>query len=187
MRMRTGSFPAVSITTDELVQRNAEFAAGGAFACLAFPSSQTLRVIGCVDSRVDPSHVLGLELGEAVVMRNIGGRVTPAVLRSWALLAKLGQARADSPSDGGGRPHMVILHHTDCGIRHLAAYPELLAEFFEIPVGDLDAKAVSDPHAAVRIDVEIVRQTLPAGLLVSGLVYDTDTGLIEVVVPPDLA
>jgi carbonic anhydrase len=47
---------------------------------------------------------------------------------------------------------MVVLHHTDCGIRHLAAYPELLA--------------------------------LPAGLQVSGLVDDADTGRIEVVVPP---
>ena len=66
----------------------------------------------------------------------------------------------------------------------LADYPEPLAEYFEIPVEQLDTKAVSDPHAAVRIDVDIVRRTLPAGLLVSGLVYDTDTDLMEVVVPP---
>jgi carbonic anhydrase len=79
---------------------------------------------------------------------------------------------------------LVVLHHTDCGIKRLADYPEMLAEFFEIPVNDLDAKAVSDPYAAVRIDVDIVRRALPAGLLVSGLVYDTDTGLVEVVVPP---
>ena len=171
------------ITIDELVRRNAKFAAGGAFDGLPFPTNQTLRVLGCVDSRVDPSHVLDLELGEAVVMRNIGGRVTPAVLRSWRLLAKLGQARP-SGQPGGGPPHMVVLHHTDCGIKTLANYPEPLAEYFEIPVEQLDTKAVSDPHAAVRIDVDIVRRTLPAGLLVSGLVYDTDTGLVEVVVPP---
>ena len=176
----------MAIRTNELVKRNAKFADGGTFADLPFPTSQTLRVVGCVDSRVDPSHVLGLELGEAVVMRNIGGRVTLAVLRSWATLAKLGQARSDGqPADGPS--HMVILHHTDCGIRQLAAYPELLAEFFEIPVADLDTKMVDDPRVAVTIDVDIVRRTLPAGLLVSGLVYDTDTGLVEVVVPPDRA
>ena len=78
----------------------------------------------------------------------------------------------------------MVLHHTDCGIKRLADYPEMLAEFLEIPVTDLDTKAVSDPYAAVRIDVDILRRALPAGLLVSGLVYDTDTGLIEVVVPP---
>lgn len=176
----------MAISVDELVQRNARFAAGGTFADLPFPTNQTLRVLGCVDSRVDPSQVLGLELGEAVVMRNIGGRVTPAVLRSWATLAKLGQAGGDGQS-GDGRPHLVVLHHTDCGIKRLAAYPELLAEFFEIPVGDLDTKMVSDPHAAVRIDVDIARRTLPAGLQVSGVVYDTQTGLVEVVVPPSMA
>ncbi len=173
----------MAIVAEELVRRNVVFAAGGAFAGLPFPSDQTLRVIGCVDSRVDPSHVLGLDLGEAVVMRNIGGRVTPAVLRSWQLLGRLGRPGAGGQSRGSP-PHMVVLHHTDCGIKRLAEYPEMLAEFFEIPVTDLGAKAVNDPYAAVSIDVDVVRRTLPAGLLVSGMVYDTDTGLIELVVPP---
>src|SRR5258708_22267969 len=166
----------MSISTDELVQRNARFAASGASAGLPFPTNQTLRVVGCVDSRVDPSHVLGLALGEAVVMRNIGGRVTPATLRSWALLGRLGQGH---PPAGA----MVILHHTDCGIRRLADYPEQLAEYFEVPVADLEGKAVDDPYAAVRIDVDIARRTLHPSLLVSGLVYDGNTGLIDVVVP----
>jgi carbonic anhydrase len=170
-------FVIMSISTDELLQRNARFAAGGAFAGLPFPTNRMLRVVGCVDSRVDPSHVLGLALGDAVVMRNIGGRITPATLRSWALLGRLGQGH---PPAG----IMVILHHTDCGIRRLADYPEQLAEFFEIPEADLDGKAVSDPYAAIRIDVGIARQALPPSLLVSGLVYDVSTGLVEVVVPP---
>lgn len=89
------------------------------------------------------------------------------------MLAKLGQAHSGGQSEGGP-PHMVILHHTDSGMKRLAAYPELLAGYFEIPVADLETKMVSDPHAAVRIDVDIVRRTLPPGLLVSGLVYDTD-------------
>ena len=50
-------------------------------------------------------------------------------------------------------------------------------------MADLDTKAVSDPYAAIRIDVEIARQTFPPSLLVSGLVYDVNTGLVEVVVP----
>jgi hypothetical protein len=58
------------ISADELVRRNAVFAATGAFAGLAFPGGDTLQVLGCVDSRVDPGDVLGLELGEGVVMRN---------------------------------------------------------------------------------------------------------------------
>jgi carbonic anhydrase len=164
------------ISSDELVRRNAAFAATGAFAGLPFPTSDTLQVLGCVDSRVDPGDVLGLELGEGVVMRNIGGRITPAVLRSWALLGRLSQGR---PPGG----HLVILHHTDCGITHLAAYPEQLAAFFEIPASELDSKAVTDPYAAVRVDTAIARQMLPPGRLVSGLVYDVRTGLIQIADP----
>jgi carbonic anhydrase len=166
----------VIISSDDLVRRNAAFAATGAFVGLLFPTGDTLQVLGCVDSRVDPSDVLGLELGEGVVMRNNGGRITPATLREWALLGRLGQ---------GGPPsgHLVILHHTDCGITRLTDYPEQLAAFFEIPIDELQSKAVVDPYAAVRVDVAIARHTLPPGRLVSGLVYDVDTGLIEIVDP----
>jgi carbonic anhydrase len=164
------------ISSDELVRRNAAFAATGAFAGLSFPTSETLQVLGCVDSRVDPGEVLGLELGEGVVMRNIGGRITPAALRSWALLGRLSQGQ---PPGG----HLVILHHTDCGITRLADYPGQLAAFFEIPAGELEGKAVADPYAAVRVDAAIARQALPPGRLVSGLVYDVATGLIEIVDP----
>jgi carbonic anhydrase len=164
------------ISSGELVRRNAAFAATGAFAGLPFPTSETLQVLGCVDSRVDPSDILGLELGEAVVMRNIGGRVTPAALRSWALLGRLSQGQ---PPGG----HLVILHHTDCGITRLADYPGQLAAFFEIPEGELAGKAVADPYAAVRIDAALARQALPPGRLVSGLVYDVATGLIQIIDP----
>jgi carbonic anhydrase len=167
----------MTIYPPELVQRNATFAAGGAFRGLAFPTNPALRVIGCVDSRVDPSDVLGLKLGEAVIMRNIGGRVTPEALRSWALLGRLG---AGQSSSGG---HLAILHHTDCGIRRLSSYPEQLAALFEIAVADLESKAVNDPYASVRMDVALARHAVPPNLLVSGLVYDVDTGLVDVVVP----
>jgi carbonic anhydrase len=105
----------MTISSDDLVRRNAAFGATGAFAGLPFPTNDTLRVLGCVDSRADPGDVLGLELGEGVVMRNIGGRITPATLREWALLGRLGQGQ---PPSG----HLVILHHTDCGILRLADY-----------------------------------------------------------------
>jgi carbonic anhydrase len=166
----------VSISIEELVQRNATFAASRAFDGLPFPGNHSLRVVGCVDSRVDPSDVLGLKLGDAVVMRNIGGRVTPSVLRSWVLLGRLGQGE---PPGGG----IVILQHTDCGIRRLTEYPEQLAAFLEIPASELDAKSVDDPYAAVRLDAGIARATLPPSIWVSGMVYDVHTGLVEVIDP----
>jgi carbonic anhydrase len=165
----------MSISTEELMRRNASFATKGAHAGLPFPGGDILRVLGCIDSRVDPGDVLGLALGDAVVMRNVGGRLTAEALRAWALLGRLGS---------GGPPggQLVVLHHTDCGIRRLAEFPEELAAWFGIPVDDLEAKAVHDPHAAVRVDVALARQVLP--LPVTGMVYDVDTGLVEVVDAP---
>ncbi|MET9880490.1 carbonic anhydrase [Actinacidiphila glaucinigra] len=169
------------IDTDELTRRNAGFADGGAYASLGLPPSGSLQVIGCVDPRVDPSDVLGLELGEAAVIRNVGGRVTPAALRTLGMLSKVAQAQAG----GSGRRviHYAVMHHTDWGITDLVAFPERLADYFEVPAADLDAKAVTDPVAAVQVDVEILKQRTQAGAFVSGLVYDVATGLIDVVVP----
>jgi carbonic anhydrase len=116
------------------------------------------------------------------VVRNVGGRVTPATLRTLAMLAKVSQA------SGEGRPpgdaHLVVLHQTGCGMRDLAAFPDVLAAFPEIPVSDLDAKAVSTSDASVRVDVDVAEKGLPAGVFASGLVYDVATGLVEIVVPP---
>ena len=135
-------------------------------------------MLGCVDSRVDPSDVLGLELGEGVVMRNIGGRITPATLRSWALLGRLGQGQ---PSRSG---HLVILHHTDCGITRLADYPEQLAA--SIPADELESKAVADPYGSGASRHRNRPAYSAAEPAVSGLVYDVNTGLIEIIDPATL-
>ena len=168
----------------DLVTRNAVFAAGHSFADLRINPAGDLMVIGCVDPRVDPSLVLGLALGEAAVIRNVGGRVTPQTLNTLDLLAKVGQANSD------GRPrgewNLVILHHTDCGMTDLAAFPDLLGAYFEVAETDLAAKAVSDPVRSVEVDVEVVRSHINGGsdFLISGLVYDVATGEINVVVAP---
>lgn len=69
-------------------------------------------------------------------------------------------------------------------MRDLAVFPEVLAEYFEIPVSDLDTKAATDPAASVRVDVDVLKRRLSAGVFVSGFVYDVATGLIKTVVPP---
>ncbi|MFB7596770.1 carbonic anhydrase [Streptomyces sp. NPDC056160] len=170
------------IDTDELVKRNAGFASDGSFAHLKLMPRGSLTIIGCVDPRVDPSDVLGLKLGEAAVIRNVGGRVTPATLRTLGMLSEVVRSRTGGP--GPADYHYAVLQHTDCGITDLAAFPELLADYFDVPASGLDAKAVTDPVAAVRVDVEILKRDLRAGVFVSGLVYDVATGLIDVVVPP---
>ena len=140
-------------------------------------------VVGCVDPRVDPGHVLGLANGEAAIIRNVGGRITPATLRTLAMLSKVGQANAESRKPGPW--NLVLLHHTECGMTDLAAFPDLLADYFEIGVDGLAAKSIDDPVGSVRVDADVISASVHApAYLVSGLVYDVDTGTVEVVVPP---
>lgn len=170
-------------TTQDLTDRNAEFAHDGFTADLTINPRGNMMVVGCVDPRVDPGHVLGLDNGEAAIIRNVGGRITPSTLRTMAMLSKVGQANADTRVPGTW--NLVILHHTDCGMTDLAAFPELLAEYFEVAVDELGAMSVSDPTGSVRVDVDTIMQALHApDFLVSGLVYDVATGRVEVVVAP---
>jgi carbonic anhydrase len=168
--------------TEDLVRRNAEFADQRFAPELRINPSGNMMIVGCVDPRVDPAQVLGVRHGEAAVIRNVGGRITPATLRTMGMLGKVGQANAD-----GRRPgtwNLVILHHTDCGMTDLAAFPDLLAEYFEVPPAELAAKSVSDPRGSVRVDVDVILGVLHADdFLVSGLVYDVTTGRVETVVP----
>jgi carbonic anhydrase len=169
----------------DLIERNAAFAADGFSADLTINPSGNLMVIGCVDPRVDPGHILGLANGEAAIIRNVGGRITPATLRTMAMLGKVGAANAETHRPGDW--NLVILHHTDCGMTDLAPFPDLLAEYFEIPATELDAKSVSDPNGSVQVDVEVIKQNIHASAyLVTGLVYDVETGRVETVVPPTL-
>jgi carbonic anhydrase len=168
--------------THDLSQRNSHFAQTGFVADLAINPSGNMMVVGCVDPRVDPAHVLGLGNGEAAIIRNVGGRITTATLRTMAMLSNVGQANTDTRRPGIW--NLVILHHTDCGLTDLASFPELLADYFEITIDELGAKSVNDPVGSVRGDVEIIKSAITAkDFLVSGLVDDVDTGLVEIVVP----
>jgi carbonic anhydrase len=176
---------------DHLLQRNKEFAVQQSAAGTLMPSLLRAMpkvkafIIGCADMRVDPAHVLGIKPGEAVVLRNIGGRITPGLVEQLGLLGRIGQAAGEIPG-GGGEFHIIVLQHTDCGITRLAGDPAMLARYFQMQEGELKSKAVADPRAAVAVDVAALRAipALPGSWLISGLVYDVATGLVEIVVPP---
>jgi len=176
---------------DNMLERNKEFAAQQSAAGTLMPSLPRAMpdvkaiIIGCADMRVDPVHVLGIKPGEAVVIRNIGGRITPGLLEELGLLGRIGQVAGEIPG-GGGEFHLIVLQHTDCGITRLAGDPAMLTHYFQIKPEELQAKAVTDPRAAVAIDVAWLRTIpgLPGQWLISGLVYDVATGLVEIVAPP---
>ena len=176
---------------DRMLGRNKSFAerqssAGALMPSLprALPNVKAV-IIGCADMRVDPAHIFGLQPGEAVVLRNIGGRITPGLLEQLGLLGRIGEVAGETPG-GGGEFHLIVLQHTDCGITRLAGDPELLEHYFQVSGRDLRTKAVTDPRAAVAVDVAILRgiSALPDEWLLSGLVYDVASGVVEIVVPP---
>jgi carbonic anhydrase len=172
-------------TVAALTARNADFAQHSFVPGASMMPVLKTMVIGCADPRVDPAHVLGLSNGEALVIRNIGGRYTPTTLQTMATLRVIAQVEAGTPGPGW---NLIVLHHTDCGITRLGGHPELLATTFGIDQADLPEKAVNDPRAAVAVDVAAIKDNpfLPAEFIVSGLVYDVRTGLIETVVAPSL-
>ncbi len=166
-----------------LTNRNRDFAAHQFAEGLTLMPKLKTMIIGCADPRVDPAHVLGLEPGETAVIRNVGGRVTPSALREMAMLQAVGRAGGGG---SGGRFDIIVLHHTDCGITRLEGRRDMLANFFEIDEQALTSKAVSDPRASVVVDVMALRASpLPPSWVVSGMVYDVKTGLVETVVPPE--
>ena len=175
---------------ESMLTQNREFAARQSERHKLMPSlagalpNVKAVIIGCADMRVDPEALLGLEPGDAVVMRNIGGRVTPGLLAQLNMLGKIGQVAGAAPG-GGGEFHLIVLHHTDCGITRLVEEQALLASYFETREDRLGEKAVHDPRAAVTGDVGVLRAipALPSTWLISGLVYDVATGLVDVVVP----
>ena len=171
-------------TLETLIERNHDFVQHNFTSGL--PLMPTLRtiVISCADPRVDPAHVLGLEEGDALVLRNIGGRITPSTLQSMGMLQAIAQVEGVIPN---GLFNLIVLHHTDCGITRLQNKTELLANYFGIDPDAVASKVVADPYAAVAVDVATLKalNVLPKGWLISGLVYDVADGTVEVVVPPD--
>lgn len=166
---------------DTLVQRNTRFAQSRFSADLKIMPSMKTIIIGCVDPRVDPVDIFGIQLGEAAIIRNVGGRITPAELRTMEMLGHV--SRADGGELGPGW-NLIVLHHTDCGITRLNHAPKLLGQFFGVAPAALEAMAVNDPYASVAIDVSALKanHALSGAFLVTGLVYDVHTGRVETVV-----
>ncbi len=170
---------------DPLLERNEQFARAYTPAALGPPAAQML-VVTCLDHRVDPAIVLGLQLGDAPVIRNAGGRVTQAVIDDIAYLAFLaGQLFGDQLADGT-LFEVAIIHHTQCGTGLLAdpGFRHQAAGATGLDEAALEASAVADPHTTVKADVERLLSSplLSPKVSVSGHVYDIATGRVTTTV-----
>ncbi|HEX4564664.1 MAG TPA: carbonic anhydrase [Solirubrobacteraceae bacterium] len=164
---------------EELLERNARVAAR--HEPLPNLPRLNLCIVACPDPRVDPTAVFGLRLGDAAVVRAAAGRVSPIVIQQLAFLATTGSDYGQTPDD----TELVLMTHTRCGIANFTRTDRrgALAAFLGCTDDELDARAVTDPRAAVRGDVALLAANplLPGKISVTGVVYDVDTGRVEVV------
>jgi carbonic anhydrase len=165
-----------------LARNRAFAAAGGHQDAVVFPKLR-LFVITCLDPRVDPAHILGLDLSDAIVVRNVGGRVTPAVIDDVAFIGQL----AENVLPDGPVFEVAVIHHTQCGAAALAddSFRRRYAERIGAEESALRDHAILDPAVTVTNDIERLRTapSIPARVSVSGHVYDVTTGLVQTIVP----
>jgi carbonic anhydrase len=169
---------------DQLLDRNKHFATTEAYQGVPIYSRRGVCVITCLDPRTDPAAFLELELGDAAVIRNAGGRVTQAVIDDLAFISFLSETvlRPDGPMF-----EIAVIHHNKCGTGFLAD-ADFRRDFATHVGGDeaaLAAEAVTDPVQTVEHDVGLLRSStvLSTKITVSGHVYDVDTGVITTIVP----
>jgi carbonic anhydrase len=155
------------------LKANERYAASFKKGELPMPPARQVAVVACMDARLDPARVLGLEEGDAHVIRNAGGRAADA-LRSLVISQQL-----------LGTREVVVIHHTDCGMLTFtdAQLKQKVRDELRATT-DIAFLPFSDLDQSVRDDVKAIRESplLIKGLPVSGFVYDVRTGRLRQVV-----
>jgi carbonic anhydrase len=156
---------------DDVLAANADFAATFRDNGLPAQAARGLAVVTCIDSRISPLELLGLQAGDAAIFRNAGARVTDSVLNSLVLSRYL-----------IGVERTMVIAHTDC--RVAAASEDELHTAIERAGGartrDLSFPVTTDQQSALDEDVERIRSSPHlAGLPVAGFVYDVRTGSLD--------
>jgi carbonic anhydrase len=172
---------------DALLERNEAFAASGTWRNtprLPFLPFKGLYIVTCIDPRTDPADFLGLQFADAIVAREVGGRVTDAVIEDIAYIGYLVENKAPE----GPYFEVAVIHHTGCGSRLLEdpALRHGFAErtgYSEIALAEIPA---TDPRKTVAQDVAKIAAApqISSHITVSGWVYDTESGLLDRVVEP---
>ena len=175
--------PAAAGSIEAAIERNRAFAAaGGHKNAVVFPNLR-LFVITCLDPRVDPAHFLGLKLSDAIVVRNVGGRVTPEVINDVAFIGQI----TENVLPDGPLFEVAVIHHTQCGAGALAdaTFRRSYAQRIGGDESALRDHAVLDPAATVTSDVERLRSApaISRRVTFSGHVYDVVTGLVQTILP----
>jgi carbonic anhydrase len=162
---------------NELIEANRGFAEGFDKGDLPMPPARHVALLTCMDARLHPEKFLGLEIGDAHVIRNAGGRASGDAIRSLIISTKL-----------LGTREFVVIHHTDCGMLTFTSeeLQRKLAEETGTDASGIDFLTFTDLEESVREDVRRIKESpfVLDDIPVSGFVYDVRTGrLVEVVGP----
>ena len=160
--------------TDELLRNNEEYAASFDKGHLAMPPTKKVAVVACMDARLQPNRILGLEEGEAHVIRNAGGVITDDEIRSLSISQRL-----------LGTEEIILMHHTDCGM--LTFTDEDFRRSLQEEVGikpNWAPEAFSDLEEDVRQSVARIKASrfVPYTDAVRGFVFDVASGRLREVV-----
>jgi carbonic anhydrase len=154
---------------DDLLAGNARHAETFAGGDLSSRPARHLVVLTCMDTRLDPNAMLGLQVGDAHVLRNAGGRVTDDVIRSLIVSVEVLGTNA-----------VAVIQHTDCGMTKTTddGLRELVRERRGVDPDDVRFLTIADQAESIRADVASLRASpfLPPDLDVRGFLYDVKTG-----------
>jgi len=154
------------------IERNKAFASKFGHGDKAMPPAQHLAVLTCMDARIHPEQALGLEIGDAHMIRNAGGRASDDAIRSLVISTTL-----------LGTEEFAVIHHTDCGMLTFANEDlhKKLADERGVDASGVDFLPFPDLEQSVRDDVSTIKASslLPGGIEVTGWVYDVKTGKIS--------
>lgn len=136
---------------------------------LPMPPGRRVAVVTCMDARLDPARFLGLEEGDAHVVRNAGGRVSEDAIRSLVISQQL-----------LGTNTVVVIHHTDCGMLTFsnADLRTKLKQELNADADHIDFLPFKNLEQSVRDDVATIKSSplIPKGVEVSGFIYDVRSG-----------
>ena len=157
--------------TDDLVRNNQSYAGSFKKGDLPLPPGKHVAVLACMDARLDVHKILGLQEGDAHVIRNAGGAATDDAIRSLAISQRL-----------LGTKEIVLIHHTDCGM--LTFHDDDIKHKIETETGIRPAfafEAFSDLDADVKQSIARIKASpfIPNKSSVRGFVYDVRSGKLD--------
>ena len=162
--------------TDDLLKNNEEYARGFDKGDLPIPPAKGVAVVACMDARLDVHAMLGLELGDAHVIRNAGGVITDDEIRSLVISQRL-----------LGTTEIVLIHHTDCGM--LTFSDDEVKDQIQADTGikpEFALESFSDLEGDVRQSMARIQASpfIPNKDAVRGFVYEVETGRLREVPAP---